>query len=417
MQVQDTYTNQKLTDLTADKPTVLIADDARTMRASVNRILKEDFNVLEAKDGDEAWEIICQNHHINVVIIDLMMPNKNGFQLLREIRESVHDRINQLPIIIITSHEDDQRMKQQAMLLGATDFISKPFDSIQLKARATSYAKHGDTSRKLEYTRKMLSEKSTIDALTGLANPRYLKEHGAGLLAFAARQGTNVAVLLIDIDKFDVLVKKKGKRVGEKVLLNIARIIDACVREEDSVARIGPAKFAIVMPGADEAGARVLAERIHKLIYKATFRLGETRFRMTASAGLVCDARDQAKEFDDFLSLAEQRLAKAIKEGGNRLVLDEPAAVQLEQKPVKDAVHPSQQLTLEEALVLLKAGQHAQLSGQLESLIIKLYPLLEHGNQALKLGMDWTLVKLKHRLDQCFTKTTSSKLEDDVEPS
>ena len=402
MQVHPSYTNAKLTDVTADKPTVLVADDARTMRASVNRILKKDFMVLEAKDGEEAWEIICHHHSIQVVIIDLMMPNKNGFQLLRDIRESVHDRISQLPVIIITSHEDDQKMKQQAMSLGATDFISKPFDSIQLKARATSYAKHGDTSRKLEYARRMLSEKSTIDALTGLANPRYLMEHGAGLLAFAARQRTNVALLRIDIDKFDLLVKKKGKVVGEKVLLNIAKIINACVREEDSVARIGMAKFAIVMPGADEAGARVLAERIHRLIYKAIYKLGDTRFRMTASAGLVCDARDQADEFDKFLKLAEQRLAKAVKEGGNRLILDEPDAAQPEQTSAKGAVHPSQQLTLDEALVMLKVGQPAQLRGQLEPLITKLYPLLEHGNEVLKLGMDWTLEKLKYRLDQRY---------------
>jgi PleD family two-component response regulator len=74
-----------------------------------------------------------------------------------------------LPVIIITSHEDDEGMKRRAMSLGASDFISKPFDSIQIKARAKSYAKHGDTTRRLEHTRRMLEEKSTLDTLTGPA--------------------------------------------------------------------------------------------------------------------------------------------------------------------------------------------------------------------------------------------------------
>ncbi|MEN8129054.1 MAG: response regulator, partial [Pseudomonadota bacterium] len=220
MHVFDNNLNTNLTEVTPDKPVVLIVDDARTMRASIDRILREDFDTLEAKDGDEAWEIITRQSTLHVVLSDLMMPNKNGFQLLRQIRESDHDQINQLPVIIITGHEDDERMKRRAMALGASDFISKPFDSIQIKARARSYAKHGDTNRKLEYTRKILSQKTTIDDLTGLANPRFFKKHGRGLLAFAARQGLDVAVLRISIDKFDLLEKKKGKAVAEKVLLS-----------------------------------------------------------------------------------------------------------------------------------------------------------------------------------------------------
>ncbi len=386
-------------DITLETPVILVVDDARTMRASVNRILSDDFKILEAVDGEEAWDILRQENAIQVVISDLMMPNKNGFQLLRDIRESDIDRINQLPVIIITGHEDDRKMKQRAMSLGASDFISKPFDSIQLKARAISYAKHGDTTRKLEHTRRMLAEKSTIDALTGLANVRYFKEHGAEVLAFATRQETDVAVLRIDIDKYEILVKKRGKQVGEKIQFNVGKIINACTRKEDIVARVGTAQFAIVMPGAKESGTRVLAKRIHQLINKAVYRLGETQFRMTASAGLVHHARGHSTEFDDIVKLAEKRLATAIKKGGSVLILDD----QLEtnrQVAIKGLSKPRPYLTLDEAVTLVKAGQTEKIRDQLNSLLIKLYPLLHYGNQQLNLGMNNSLLHMHARLSQ-----------------
>lgn len=397
MRSSNTHTNTNPEQITLEKPSILIVDDSAIMRKSMVKILCEDFNIVEANDGVEGWESLVRDHSIQVVIADLMMPHKNGFQLLREIRESVHERINQLPVIIITSHEDDEGMKRRAMSMGASDFITKPFDSIQIKARAKSYAKHGDTARKLEQTRKILAEKTTIDPLTGLANPRYFKEHGPELLAFAARQGTNVSVLLLDIDKFDVLVRKKGKQVGEKIILNVSKIINACVRKEDAVARIREAKFAVMMPGADASGAKSLAQRIHQLINKAVYRMGETRFRMTVSAGLVCGAMCEGETFDDVVKLAEERLTNAIKSGGAKLVLDDPLSGQRRNMSGQE-LPPRHMLTLDEALVLLKAGQTDTVRAQLKPLMAKLFPLLAYANNHMRLGLDGSLVHIRERL-------------------
>jgi diguanylate cyclase (GGDEF)-like protein len=397
MQEYNTSTAQHLTEVTPQKPIVLVVDDARTMLSSIHRILADDFKVLEARDGEEAWETILRQSVIHVVLSDLMMPRINGFQLLRQIRESPRDRINQLPVIIITGHEDDAKMKQRAMALGASDFISKPFDSIQIKARARSYAKHGDTSRKLEYTRKILKQKSTIDTLTGLANPRFFKEHGRGLLAFAARQGTDVAVLRISIDKFDLLAQKKGDQVANRVLLNVTKIIKACVRAEDSVARVGRGKFAILMPGASEAGAKVLAKRIHQLIRNAVYKLGEVRFRMTASAALVCHSKDQNIPYEKILDVAEAHLSRAMQGGGNRLILDNAGNADA-QRPPKGKKVAARSIDLEEALMLLKAGQTDALRDQLGIVLSKLYPLLKYSNDEWHLGMEAVLIKLRERL-------------------
>ena len=91
-----------LQQVALERPHVLALNDSSVMRKAIQRILAQDFIVIKAKDGDGAWEIFTSQHAIQVVFADLMMPNRHGFQLLRDIRESVHPRINRLPVIIMT---------------------------------------------------------------------------------------------------------------------------------------------------------------------------------------------------------------------------------------------------------------------------------------------------------------------------
>ncbi len=357
-----------------EKPVVLIVDDSAMMRRALQRILDEEFAIIEAKDGVDAWKIIQREHGIQVVFTDLMMPNKNGFQLLRDIRESVHTRINQLPVIILTGHEDDETMKRRAMSLGASDFISKPFDPIQILARARSYAQHGEIMKKLEQTRQLLASRSTIDSLTGLGNERYLSEHGAELMAFAARQNADISVLCLSVDQYDVLVRKAGRGVGDKVLSNIARVIRACARREDVVARVGDAEFVVVMPGANAKGARKLAERVLALINQTVYRLGKSRFRMTASAGLLHKAgvTQGSGDFEKALEKAAALLAQAVDEGGRKLVMQTVEGEEGQAPP----------LSLDQALALLRAGHRDRVRQAFPSLmpgLVALVTLLAEG--------------------------------------
>ncbi len=385
--------SERLDDGSAEpdaRPVVLVVDDSRLARITMTGILKEDFEVRPARDGTEAWEMLREDHSIQVVISDLMMPNRNGFQLLRLIRESVHARLNQLPVIIVTGHEDDEKMRRRAMSLGASDFITKPFDALQIKVRARSYAKHGDTARRL-------AEQSTIDPLTGLGNSRYFVRHGTSLLAFAARQKADVAVLRLDLDRFDVLVRKLGRRAGDKVLVNISRIIAACARKEDAVARLGEARFAVIMPGADEQRARGLANRIHHLTNKVSCRVGKYRFRMTASAGLVWTERHHTNRFEDMVRLAEARLARAAGDGGARLI-ERDEGFEMEAVHIRAESLPKSMLSLEEAVALVKAGQAERVRSQLKPLAARLLPLLRYMDRGLGLGMDRGLRRLSSQL-------------------
>jgi diguanylate cyclase (GGDEF)-like protein len=377
-----------------EKPVILVVDDSAMMRRAVNRTLCDEFRVIEAKDGNEAWDIIGREHGIQVIFSDLMMPNKNGFQLLRDIRESIHSRINQLPVILLTGHEDDETMKRRAMALGATDFISKPFDPIQIEARAKSYAKQGDMMLKLEQTRQLLASQSTIDSLTGLGNSRHFTQHGPELLALVTRQGVGMSMLRLDVDKFGLLQNKTSRQVSDKIITNVAQTVRACVRREDPVSRIGTAKFGVLMPGASVEIARRIAERIQEQVNQTVFRLGETRFRLTMSGGLVCGATT-----DDFEALSEKTeglASQAAKEGGGKLVVDDLSA---EAAAVSEAGHPSvPTLGLDEAVALIREGQGDRVHPQIEPLLYALLPLLELGGSTLGLGIDELVDALRERL-------------------
>lgn len=379
-------------DVALQRPKILVVDDSPTMCLAMRRLLAGDFEVVEAKDGDAAWDIISRDVGIQVVFSDLMMPSMNGFQLLRLIRESVHPRINQLPVVIITGLSDDERMQQRAMHLGATDFISKPFDALQLRARARSYVHLDQTARKLERATKALELESTIDPLTGLANRQYLMKHGPELLSFAIRHATSISLLRINIDHFDVLEQNQGEGVAEKVLVNIGRIISSSVRSEDSVARIGRSDFAVLMIGAGSAAARATAEKIHQIMRKTGYRSGQTRFRMTVSEGLVTPALTESLHFDEVLKVAELRLQRGMREGGDQLVF--------EREPDHASVITPQEeaLTIDEALVLVRAGETAKVDAQLKRMMVRLYPLLVYGNRHMKLGLDDALNRMRDRL-------------------
>ncbi|WP_455381002.1 GGDEF domain-containing response regulator [Acidihalobacter prosperus] len=381
-------------DLALQRPRILVVDDSPTMCLAISRLLAGDFEVVEANDGDTAWDIISTDASIQVVFTDLMMPAMNGFQLLRLIRESVHPRINQLPVILITGHSDDERMQRRAIHLGATDFISKPFDPMQLRARARSYAHLDQTTRKLQRATKALELESTIDPLTQLANRHYLMKHGPELLSYAIRHATPISLLRINVDHFDALKRRKGEDVADKVIVNIARIIASCVRGEDAVARIGRADFAVLMLGANAAAAKASAKKIHLLMRKTGYRSGQTRFRMTVTEGLVTPALTEALTFEEVLKVAETRLKRGMRGGGDKVVI-ESGSSGTESGPLKPR---EAYLTFDEALVLIRAGQVGKVNVQIERLMCKLYPLLLVADRQLDLGMEEGLLRLRKRL-------------------
>lgn len=113
------------TNETAEKTPILIVDDSRTIRAGLSKVLSKDFTIVEANDGEEGWEQLQANDSIKLVITDIMMPQLDGYGLICRIRGADTDRLKKLPIIVVTSAEDEVS-RERAHACGANNFIVKP---------------------------------------------------------------------------------------------------------------------------------------------------------------------------------------------------------------------------------------------------------------------------------------------------
>ena len=152
------------------------------MRVAARKILKGEFDILEASDGEEAWDVLQASPHVCLVMSDLSMPNLDGLGLLERIRTSDSEHVQNLPVIIVTGAEDDDGSKTTALAAGASDFITKPFESVQLLARAKAQAKQQRTQQALqdsEASKEKLASAINSDPLTGLENQRAFTKHVA----------------------------------------------------------------------------------------------------------------------------------------------------------------------------------------------------------------------------------------------
>ncbi len=309
-----------MTETCPNKPTVLVVDDSRLMRLAARKILKNDFEVLEAEDGEVAWNTLKDNSHITLVMSDLSMPNLDGLGLLGKIRESSQPGLKELPVIIVTGAEDDDGSKKTALAAGASDFITKPFESIQLLARAQTQAKQQRTQQALQHSetsKQQLEEYSSIDIVTGLANQRAFTDNIEEKLSYAIRHKSGLALLLIQVDKYKILFLRQGKQSAESILQGIAQTLSKGRRREDTIARIGLDTFGILLPSATQEGAAQVARQLHKAIGEKTFGSDGKPIRVSVSISVSSPPLHAGLDTAQLLAEGNATLKQALAAGGD----------------------------------------------------------------------------------------------------
>lgn len=345
------------------KPSILIADDSRVVRVSLKNILQEDYNIIEAVDGTEAWRILLNGSNIKLVLSDLSMPNLDGIGLLRKLRQSDDESVRNTPFIIITGKEEDQEIREHLLSEGANELISKPFDSHEITQQAKKHTSQQSTSKAIPTTDsgqlfKGISDKSqfTLDVR---------KE-----LSFAIRNKNELALLLLKLDQFETIQKHYSDPAIEHILITTAEIIRAHMRIEDKAAYFGDGIFAILLPASNVITTRYLGKRVLTDLVAKRFYLGESGSSVTASIGVSAPEIKPGTIFSELLGLAQQRLQAAINAGGNRvvekgtatitpvttLISDNPDESSLHRKLLRQTEKEMRELALEEVRKS-KAGQ------------------------------------------------------------
>lgn len=419
-------------DTNEAKPQVLVVDDSRVIRVAAKKILKEEFEVHEAGDGESAWDILSQNQEIALVISDLSMPYLNGMGLLKRIREAEDKRLANVPVIIVTGAEDDEDAKSSAFAAGASDFLSKPFDSVQLLAHTRSHIKLATTESRLEQTATAIETEPTIDVLTGLVNQRSFTDRGHQELAYAIRHRGELGLVFIDVDEFDKAFIKYGKPAGEAILKIFTKIIRESIRAEDTAGRVGLARFGLLLPSANAVGARKLAVRICTQIASRTFKIGNETLKLTASAGVITPMIHRETRFEPLLEEAQRLLGRAQHSGGNRVLFDQggrstegvieettptdadvaaPLAGDETDNPSEASASPDTVDTaappqaaesapsLDTALQRIAQGETASLPPHLPELIRQIMPLLEAWQQQHGGSLDEAVAAIQASLD------------------
>lgn len=378
-----------MNDTTA-KPRILAVDDSRVMRVAIRKILGKDYDVIEAEHGEDAWTLLINDDTIQVVFTDLSMPYLDGYGLLERMRTSEDARFQEMPVIIITGKEDDDKAKQQALDRGASDFISKPFESIQLQARAKAHVQFKQTSSKLTNVEEKLERQAAIDEVTGLGGQRYFCKAAEESLAYIRRHGGQYVLIRMDIDDFNSIFIRTGKQVADSLLKAVGQQLTKQVRQGDMLARVGLAKFAIFLRDTPLKQAEHLAERLCQTIAGIKFKLSNKEtLRLTVSLGVYEPVPGKEADIKTQIEMTETFLQQAISQGGNTFVshTDTPAI-------------SAEQVNIETALSYIHHADTGKLEPQAQALLLRLLPVLEFiGKQ---LGGE-----IKELIDRLRAKTRS----------
>ncbi len=294
------------------KPLILIADDSRVVRVSLKNILQQDYHIIEAEDGSQAWEVLHKEPGIKLVFSDLSMPKLDGLGLLDNIRHSDDERIRMIPFIVVTGNDEDEKIRNQLLQQGANDLITKPFVNHEITERAKRHIK-----LPLEKTGSGIEED---EFLTGITNKARFTQIVRKELSFAIRNKNELALLLLKLDQFETIKKHYSDPAIEHILITTAEIIRAHTHIDDKIAYFGEGTFAILLPASNAIGTRYLGKRILSDLVAKKFYLGESDATVTASIGVSAPDIKPSTTFSEILHLAEQRLQAAINAGGQRVV-------------------------------------------------------------------------------------------------
>lgn len=272
-----------LRDVGSDEQAVLlVADDDRATRLLYANALRDNgYRILEAGNGMSVVAL-CARSMPDVILLDAIMPEMDGFETCRKIRQLPNG--STVPILMITSLEDEQSVSH-AFSVGATDFVTKPVNFSVLRQRVNRLLQ---TSRVERHVRKL----AYSDSLTGLPNRAAFSQQLRHKINRASLNGSCLAVLFLDLDRFKMINDSLGHDAGDLVLKAAADRLRHCVRASDFVARIGGDEFTVVLEEVDtpDAVARV-AEKICVSL-REPFVFLQQRIFVGASIGIALYPRD-----------------------------------------------------------------------------------------------------------------------------
>ena len=292
------------------KSVVLIVDDDNSSIISLTHILSSNYTVYSVKNGQDAIAA-ADKYSPDVILLDIVMPEMDGHAVISILKNS--EKTQNIPIIFITGlrNTDDE---EKGLVLGAADYISKPFSPAIVKLRVRNQVKILNQFHTIERL-------SMRDQLTEIFNRRGFDNRMNMEWIRAIRKNAEISILMIDVDRFKTYNDTYGHQQGDMALQIVAQTVTRSLnRPGDVAARWGGEEFVVLLPNTDMAGALNIAERIRINIGKTVIRRADGfKTEVTVSIGVNTQAPAKDSSLESFISKADKALYKAKETGRNKV--------------------------------------------------------------------------------------------------
>jgi two-component system, chemotaxis family, response regulator WspR len=325
---------------------VLLVDDQPIIAEAVRRMLADhsDLALHYTSRGEEAVDV-ARELRPSIILQDLVMPGISGLDLLRKYRAD--EGLRDIPVIVLSTKEEPAT-KSEAFALGASDYLVKLPDAIELIARLRLHARArqnrlqrdvaysalldsqeqlvvsnqdlADRIADLQVARDELYRAVNVDSLTGLASRRRWFEGAAAEFKRYQRYGRRFAVMVADLDLFKRINDTFGHDGGDRVLMAFGAVLQQASRRSDIAGRLGGEEFGVLLPETDAQGAEELARRTMEACRATPVETAGGTVTYSCSIGIAA-AKPQDERFDDVLRRADVALYDAKRQGRDRWVV------------------------------------------------------------------------------------------------
>ena len=302
---------------------ILIVDDSILQAAQLKSILEDEYEVTTAHTAEEGLSLASAESY-SLILLDVVMPGMDGFTLLKKLQEEIITQ--NVPVFLITSLTDIEN-EQYGLILGAVDYVTKPFHPLIIKARVNTHVK-------LYQYRRQIERQSMTDQLTGIANRRQYENYCLTKWSEAVRLQVPFTICMFDIDRFKVYNDTFGHPAGDKVISAVARKASAHLnRSTDFLARYGGEEFVGILMGdsSDKAFAHLkkIRQEIENLHIPHDPSVSQW---VTVSIGGVTVIPQWGSSYASYLKIADTMLYDAKKNGRNRVIWADEKMKQLYEK-------------------------------------------------------------------------------------
>ncbi len=292
-------------------PKLLLVDDQALNIEVLHQIFQADHEVFMATSGTRAIEV-CRTHRPDLILLDVMMPDMSGFEVCRALKS---DPLTQdIPIIFVTAQDtafDEARGFEE----GGVDFISKPVNPAVVRARVKAHLT-------IKAQADLLRGMALIDGLTGVANRRHFNDQLDEQWNAARRSGSDLAVIMIDVDYFKNFNDSCGHEQGDACLRAIATALAGTLnRGQDLLARYGGEEFVALLPNTSLAGAKLKAEALRQAVLDLKWQHPSSEIAggvVTVSLGVSAVQPGPAFTSKDLMIAADRQLYRAKRNGRNQ---------------------------------------------------------------------------------------------------